>query len=277
MFKLTIITINRNNAIGLRRTIQSVINQTSSVFEYIVIDGASTDDSVEIIKEYSDRITYWVSEPDNGIYNAMNKGILKATGEYLLFLNSGDELNNAEVIENILKCTNDTDIIIGKAINIDKKCKTTIQTNTLTFPLRFSVFFQFSIPHQSTFIKKTIFETVGLYNENYKIVSDWYFFLMAIFKFNHTVSTVDIIISNFYQDGISSANTSPENLEKNISERYGILKQEFPNFYEDYIDYSEKKEHFYQKRFQYLAKIQHYTFARYLTSVLLKILTYIKF
>ena len=275
MLKLTIITINRNNAIGLRKTIQSVINQNTSVYEYIVIDGASADDSVEIIKEHAEKISYWVSEPDTGIYNAMNKGIIKSTGEYLLFLNSGDELKNTEVIETITKCTNDTDFIIGKVNMVDNNGKMNIHTHTL--PLRFSNFFQFSIPHQATLIKKTAFDTVGLYNENYKIVSDWYFFLMAIFKFNLTVSTVDIIISNFYQDGISSLNTSKENIDKNISERYKILKQEFPNFYEDYIDYSEKKEHFYQKRFQYLAKIQHYTFARYMASILLKILTYIKF
>lgn len=78
--KLSIITINRNNAAGLRRTIESVVSQTYTDFEYIIIDGASTDGSVEVIKEYSDKITYWVSEPDTGIYNAMNKGILKAQG-----------------------------------------------------------------------------------------------------------------------------------------------------------------------------------------------------
>ena len=88
--KLSIITINRNNAAGLRRTIESVVSQTYTEFEYIIIDGASTDESVDVIKEYADKITFWVSEPDNGIYNAMNKGILKAKGEYLLFLNSGD-------------------------------------------------------------------------------------------------------------------------------------------------------------------------------------------
>jgi glycosyltransferase involved in cell wall biosynthesis len=80
--KLSIITINYNNASGLRKTIESVANQTSLEFEYIVIDGASTDGSVEIIKEYKEKITYCVSEPDNGIYNAMNKGIHAAKGKY---------------------------------------------------------------------------------------------------------------------------------------------------------------------------------------------------
>lgn len=87
--KYSIITINYNNADGLRRTIESVVNQTYKDIEYIIIDGGSTDGSVDVIKEYGSQIDYWVSEPDKGIYNAMNKGILQAHGEYLNFMNSG--------------------------------------------------------------------------------------------------------------------------------------------------------------------------------------------
>ena len=86
--KLSIITINYNNCDGLRKTIESVIAQTTRDFEYIVIDGGSTDGSVDVIKEYADYIDYWVSEPDKGIYNAMNKGTRAAHGDFLLFLNS---------------------------------------------------------------------------------------------------------------------------------------------------------------------------------------------
>lgn len=111
--KLSIITVNRNNTEGLRKTIESVVSQTYTDFEYIIIDGASTDGSVDIIKEYADRITYWVSEPDNGIYNAMNKGILKAKGEYLQFLNSGDWLVDEGVLQTMIKYTDDVDILIG--------------------------------------------------------------------------------------------------------------------------------------------------------------------
>ena len=88
--KLSVITINFNNRDGLRKTIESVVNQTYNDFEYIIIDGGSTDGSVDVIKEYADRIDYWVSEPDKGIYNAMNKGIDVAKGEYCIFMNSGD-------------------------------------------------------------------------------------------------------------------------------------------------------------------------------------------
>ena len=83
----SIITINFNNCDGLRRTIESVVNQTNDNYEYIVIDGGSTDGSVDVIQKYSDRISYWVSEKDDGIYNAMNKGVRHAHGDYCLFLN----------------------------------------------------------------------------------------------------------------------------------------------------------------------------------------------
>ncbi len=83
--KLSIITINFNNAVGLKKTIESVVNQTSNDFEYIVIDGGSKDGSIDIIKKYDSKINYWISEPDNGIYHAMNKGILLAKGDYLEF------------------------------------------------------------------------------------------------------------------------------------------------------------------------------------------------
>ena len=90
---ISIITINLNNKDGLKRTIESVINQNKfDIIEYIIIDGGSTDGSVDIIKEYNDKITYWVSEKDKGIYNAMNNGIKASSGDYLLFLNSGDHL-----------------------------------------------------------------------------------------------------------------------------------------------------------------------------------------
>ena len=113
MKKLSIITINRNNSAGLHKTIESVVSQTFTDYEYIIIDGASTDGSVDIIKQYANKITSWVSEPDKGIYNAMNKGILKATGEYLLFLNSGDSLHTYNVLNEIFRKEINSKIILG--------------------------------------------------------------------------------------------------------------------------------------------------------------------
>src|SRR5512145_3080868 len=90
--RISIITVNLNNSIGLERTISSVVNQNFCDFEYIIIDGARTEGRLNVIKRYNERLKFWISEPDKGIYDAMNKGLLKATGDYLLFLNSGDFL-----------------------------------------------------------------------------------------------------------------------------------------------------------------------------------------
>jgi len=110
--KFSIITVNYNNKTGLFNTIKSVINQTFSDFEFIIIDGGSDDGSIEVIKEYSDRITYWVSERDNGIYNGMNKGIVQAKGDYVNFMNSGDTFYSNNTLENVYSMMNYNYIII---------------------------------------------------------------------------------------------------------------------------------------------------------------------
>ena len=115
--RYSIITINYNDKEGLSRTIKSVINQTSKNFEYIVIDGGSTDGSVDIIKQNIDYINYWVSEKDKGVYNAMNKGIAQAKGDYLVFMNAGDCFHTPDILE--LMCDYQEDIICGKVFKVD--------------------------------------------------------------------------------------------------------------------------------------------------------------
>ena len=111
--KFSIITINYNNSKGLKRTLDSIISQTCHEFEWIVIDGGSSDGSRELIEQHQDSITYWCSEPDKGIYNAMNKGVNKATGDYCLFLNSGDHLCNSKVVEHLISIPFSADIVSG--------------------------------------------------------------------------------------------------------------------------------------------------------------------
>ena len=120
MKKLTIITINRNNLEGLRKTIASVVSQTWRHFEYIVIDGASCDGSAEYIASMSDAIDYWISEKDSGVYEAMNKGVVKAQGEYLLFLNSGDFLVDKEVLSKVFDLAKGADILCGQCAISEK-------------------------------------------------------------------------------------------------------------------------------------------------------------
>ena len=130
--KYSIITINYNNKEGLERTIQSVLGQISKDYEYIIIDGGSTDGSVDVIRQYADHISYWISEPDKGRYNAMNKGIRQATGDYLNFMNSGDTFHSSSVLEDIAKMNFDEDIITGGFYDSEKKIKHIIKPQEVT-------------------------------------------------------------------------------------------------------------------------------------------------
>jgi glycosyltransferase involved in cell wall biosynthesis len=212
---LSIITINRNNAAGLRKTMTSIENQSSKNFEYIVVDGASTDGSVDILKtqnsELKTRNFKYFSEPDTGIYNAMNKGIAMATGEYLLFINSGDELTDNTVVESIEKSLlSDTEIASGKLTLINEN------GTILLFPpteLTLSYCINAGLTHPNTIIRKSLFEKYGLYNEANKIVSDWEFFLVAAGLNKCNYQKLDFEIARFYEDGISSQNKELVNSE----------------------------------------------------------------
>jgi glycosyltransferase involved in cell wall biosynthesis len=231
MPKLTIITINYNNLEGLKRTVESVVNQTWQEFEYIIIDGGSTDGSAAFIVSQSENIDYWVSEPDKGIYNAMNKGIAKASGEYLLFLNSGDHLyKNASVEEN-LKYLIRYDLIYFNIEHVGVKL-----TELISYPekLRFSDMYFSALCHQSTFIKKNLFDKVGLYDEKLKIVSDWKFMILALYKYNCTYTKVNETISTYYLDGISSKIDFSD-------ERRLVLNNYFQEYVSDYDELFNKR------------------------------------
>jgi glycosyltransferase involved in cell wall biosynthesis len=222
--KLSIITINYNNLAGLKRTIESVVNQTWQEFEYIVIDGGSTDGSAEYIQSHSEKLDYWVSEPDKGIYNAMNKGIAKASGEYLLFLNSGDHLYSATVLAENHSAIKEKDLIYFNIVYVDEK-----GSYAIAYPeaLNFSFFYLDTLCHQSTLIKRTLFEKVGLYDENLKLVSDWKFFIVSLFKFDCTYSKVNATLSIYYLDGISA---DVDNKQLLNTEREQVLNTDFKGY-----------------------------------------------
>ena len=222
MKKLSIITINYNNLLGLQKTIASVTSQTWQEFEYIVIDGGSTDGSATYLESQTNKITYWVSEPDKGIYNAMNKGIAKATGEYLLFLNSGDHFIDAYSLEKVQKHLIN-DAVIYFNINVVANGESNVLENPTA--MSFSYLHNNLPCHQCTFIHQSVFERVGYYDENLKIVADWKLLLQAILKYNVTYRKVDAVFSTFYKDGISSL---PENQSIIETERTQVLETEFP-------------------------------------------------
>ena len=231
MKKITIVTINYNDVKGLTKTFKSVFNQTFKDFEYVVIDGGSNDGSVACIEENASKINYWVSEKDAGIYNAMNKGVLKANSEYILFINSGDELANPQALENAVDYLNGEDLVSFQ-INYVGENSTRLFSSPKT--IDFSFLYSSTIPHPSTFIKRDLFNKIGLYDEELKIVSDWKFFLEAIVNYKATYLKVEYVLSNFYLDGVSST-TSFED------ERTKVLNSMFPTFVSDYKKLNELK------------------------------------
>ncbi len=235
MPKLSIITINYNNKEGLEKTIKSVVNQTHKDIEYVVIDGGSTDGSKELIEQHKQSITYWVSERDKGIYHAMNKGIHAATGEYLLFLNSGDYLSSDNIISDIDSELVNEDIIYGNWIQYYNSgvTKEEVFPDTITFDF---LAFRYTMPHQASFIKKSLMLEAGLYDERLKIKSDWKFFLVAIFKYRCSVKHINHFISYYNKDGLSFNDWfKQDSIQK--KETRQILEEEYPGL----PGYMEKK------------------------------------
>lgn len=221
--KLSIITINLNNLQGLRLTMSSVLSQSFKDFEYIIIDGDSSDGSVEQIKTIAandSRIT-WLSEKDSGVFNAMNKGITFSRGDYLLFLNSGDFLVDANVIERVFSREANCDLIIGQ-------CQYTKNGNIIylfkpssNYSLDF--FYRGSISHQATFIHRDLFDRFGGYPEDYKLMGDWGFFVKSIVLGGCSILPLDFIISDYNLDGISSDPENKDLIAEEKSRAYSSL------------------------------------------------------
>ena len=236
--RISIITINLNNAVGLQNTIESVINQSYLDIEYIIIDGNSNDLSTSIIRRNEKYISYWVSEKDRGIYDAMNKGILASTGEYLLFLNSGDTLLHNQTIQEVVNIGLYHELVYGNLTLINRGKE---RTWSPPAQLSFGFFLKSALPHPATFIKRSLFTKVGLFDEALFIVSDWKFFLLAICRDNCSYKHVNVTISRFNEDGISS---DPKNSYKIEVERGEVLKMHFPAFIDDYKDYFNIQQEF---------------------------------
>ena len=244
--RLSIITINRNNLAGLRKTVESVLCQTCREFEYIIIDGASTDGSAEYVLGLQSPVTrnqspvtiHAISEPDTGIYNAMNKGIRMATGEYIQILNSGDILAADDVTERMLAelerlnavpvtCNqspvteNSVGILYGNMIRGEKKGVKTNRSQQVDHSLL--QFYLSTMNHDCCYIRRDLFGQYGYYDENLRIVSDWKWFLQAIGLGHVTPVYVDIDVTIFDLGGISE-----QQLELRNAERRQVLEEVLP-------------------------------------------------
>jgi glycosyltransferase involved in cell wall biosynthesis len=261
--KISIITVNYNNTEGLEATIESVLKQTNKNYEYIIIDGGSTDGSKEIIEKYASQIDYWVSEPDKGIYNAMNKGIKQAKGEYLLFLNSGDYLISTDVLEKVAQELDGLISFVACGIRLqdDNGYRVKQHPNEISFGYLYTS----SLAHQSTFIHRKIFDKYGYYNESYKIVSDWEIFFKAICLNGESYKKSDIVVSNFSCDGVSSSNQELLSLERKTTIQ-NHLKYLIRDEYSEYLIRSTINKN---KRITYLMNIEKSLF---LSGILNKIM-----
>jgi glycosyltransferase involved in cell wall biosynthesis len=226
--RLSVITINYNDANGLKKTIESVSKQTFKGYEYIIIDGGSSDESVTIIKEQETffikrGIPYkWICENDKGIYDAMNKGIVKAEGDYCFFLNSGDYFTASNILEMVFSGIPDEDFVFGNlVVCLNEKVVGMIKGKTvLTF---MDLYRSDVVKHQSTFIKRSMFSKYGLYNIERKIVADWEFFLRSLGLSEPSYKYLDIDIAFFDNNGLS-------NNSGNITsrERESVLMENLP-------------------------------------------------
>jgi glycosyltransferase involved in cell wall biosynthesis len=230
MPKLSIITINFNDAEGLETTIKSVIQQNYSNYEFIVIDGNSTDRSKSVIETYKLHFTYWVSEDDTGIYNAMNKGVKQANGEYLLFLNSGDSLiDNPNILIDIDDLLQD-DIVAFDCL-LERNGKQVGKRTHIEKPSLFYVY-KYGFKHQSTFIKRALFDTFGLYNESYKISGDYEFWIRCALHPKTKIKGYKKLVSKFQLGGISQQSDWGK-------EHRQIEQKLLPNLIEDFKNYDK--------------------------------------
>lgn len=211
--KLSVITICYNDRNGLLKTLESVKSQSSHDFQYIVIDGASKDGSADLLTEYASVIDYSVSEADKGIYNAMNKGICEAKGEYCLFMNAGDAFYANDTVEKVLPLLDGTDFLSGDTHCVFHKDKSTVWkavNNVTTYLMAI-----YSLSHQATFIRTELLKQRP-YREDLKVVSDWEQMFYELIICDRSYKRLNLNICKFAQGGVSSSQAETREKERQI-------------------------------------------------------------
>ena len=240
--RLSIITINFNNKEGLKKTIESVLSQSFKDIEWIVIDGGSTDGGKELIEQYQSHFSYWCSEPDKGIYNAINKGLTHAKGDYVQFLNSGDWLYEDTTLEKAFaQIDGNRDIYYGDMVQVNENDNHNL--NPITYPDELGFFFfpYNNICHQATFYRDALFDN-NPYDESFSIVSDWAMNLNLLFK-GYTFKHLQQFIVYYDNRGCSSA-TDP----KHHKERMAAFAKYVPEQVKIDVQRYEKNYYFSRHR-----------------------------
>ena len=218
--RLSVITIVYNNVRDIERTMLSVLNQTSSNIEYIIVDGQSTDGTVQIIQKYQHKLSHFVSEPDKGIYDAMNKGLALATGEYVLFMNSGDEIYSTDTVSRVFSTKPEADIYYGETEMFNQQWQS-IGRRRHKAPERFtwrSFQFGMSVSHQAIYIRRTLTEPFDL---KYKLSSDIDWIIEAARKARKIVNT-RIFVAKYLVGGMSKTKH-----QQSLVERFHIFNRHY--------------------------------------------------
>lgn len=225
----SIITVTRNNASGLEKTIRSILSQRRDLFEFILIDGNSTDNTHEIISRYQHECAYQVSEPDKGIYDAMNKGLQHVKGDYVIFMNSGDEFAGPDVLEKVWNFQEKADIMIGgvHSLREGKIVGEVFPDFTIT---AYNLFYR-TVCHQATFVRWEIFAQVGGFDLKYKVVADWIIVFQALVQYHHSYSLLPFCIADYDVTGISSGKAGAQVIRK---EKDAFMHASHPLLYLDF-------------------------------------------
>ena len=227
---LSVITIVYNNVHHIERTLLSVINQSYRRIEYIVIDGSSTDGTLEIIKKYVDQLARLISEKDKGIYDAMNKGLSFATGDYVIFMNSGDEFYNHDTVKNVFASANDADIYYGETEMINDNAES-LGKRRHKAPEYFTwrdFKYGMSISHQAIYIRRTLTKP---FDSRYQLSADIDWILSAAKKAN-TIVNVQQYVAKYLVGGMSKNKHRQSLMERfNIMKcHYGLVRTLFNHF-----------------------------------------------
>lgn len=209
--KVSIITVVLNGKKTIEQTIKNILAQTHSNIEYIIIDGGSIDGTIDIIQKYEDQISYWVSEPDNGIYDAMNKGIRKSTGEIIGILNSDDIYADTNVIDNVvdLITKEKAQMCYGDLVYVDKNNTKKIVRKWRSGNYQKKRFNKgWMPPHPTIFAKKELYEKYGSFNTNFPISADYELMLRFLYKFECTTAYIPKVLVKMRTGGKSRPSAS---------------------------------------------------------------------
>lgn len=232
--KISIITVSFNSAKTIEDTIKSVLNQDYSDVEYILIDGYSSDQTMEIVNRYKSDIEYILSEPDNGIYDAMNKGIKASKGDVIGILNSDDVYENSSVISNMIKTLKDSDGVYADLVYVQQNNLNHIKRYWKSGKYKFGSFLHgWMPPHPTFFVKKTCYQKYGLYNTSLKSAADYELMLRFIHKNKIKVEYFDNVIVKMRLGGVSNLsikNRFNANREDKLAWKINNLNPNFLTF-----------------------------------------------